>query len=475
MKLLLAPVLIGVLTIVASGGEARLAWPQFRGPGGTGIADDQKPPIEFGPAKNVKWKVAAPSGFSSQVIVADKLVITAYDAGKLFTIAYDRSDGKELWRAEAPAKQIEPHHKTEGSPAASTPVTDGKRIVVYFGSCGLFCYDLCGTELWKYELPVAATPCDFGSGVSPIMADGVVILVRDENANSRILVLDAVSGKLRWEKRRESTCSFCTPVTCDTPDGKQVVAAGYQRMIGYDLMTGDEKWYVSGMPAVACASPVFAAGAIYFAGWSPGEDVKLPSFDVLLKEAAQVELGYITQEGLDKTFMKGMFDSQDFDHDGELTRAEWDRALRFLSASKNSAFALKLGGAGDVTASHVLWKKTKGLPYVPTGIVYRGQYILLKDGGIITAYDASSGKELYMRRAGVAQRYYASPVAANGCVYFTSLESGVVTVLRVDGAEPEVVAKNAELRERVAATPAIAEDTLYIRTASHLYAFAEDE
>src|SRR5262245_1003957 len=109
--------------------EQPLAWPQFRGPGGSGVAEDQQPPIEIGPDKNVKWKVPAPSGLSSPIVAGDKLAITAFDGGKLYTIAYDRADGKEAWRAEARAEKIEPYHKTESSPAASSPATDGKRIV----------------------------------------------------------------------------------------------------------------------------------------------------------------------------------------------------------------------------------------------------------------------------------------------------------------------------------------------------------
>ena len=165
MRSLIASLALGLFAAASAGAELErpLAWPQFRGPGGSGIAEGQKPPVEFGPDKNVKWKTQVPSGSSSPIVVGDLLVLTAFDGGKLYTIAYTRADGKEAWRAEAPAKEIEPFHITEGSPAASTPVTDGKRIISYFGSCGLFCYDLAGKELWRYELPTAATPFDFGT------------------------------------------------------------------------------------------------------------------------------------------------------------------------------------------------------------------------------------------------------------------------------------------------------------------------
>ena len=146
-----------------------------------------------------------------------------------------------------------------------------------------------------------------------------------------------------------------------------------------------------------------------------------------------------------------------------------------MAEGKNSAFALKAGGTGDVTDSHLLWKNTKGMPYVASAIAYRGQYVMVKDGGIVTAFDMKTGKELYMERAAAGGRYYASPVAANGHIYFTSLDDGAVTVVKAGGAKPEVIAKNTPLGERVAATPAIADDTLYVRTEKHLYAFGVKE
>jgi outer membrane protein assembly factor BamB len=252
------------------------------------------------------------------------------------------------------------------------------------------------------------------------------------------------------------------------------VAPGHGLMIAYDLKTGDERWSVSGMPSGCCSSPAVAEGVLYFAGWSPGQDkdFKMPSFDDILKQAGEEKLGYVTREGADKTMLKGFFEHQDANKDGKLTRDEWETMLKFMSDGKNSVFAVKAGGSGDVTKSHVLWKKGKGLPYVPSAIVYRGQYVMVKDGGIVTAYDAKTGNEVYMERAVDTGKYYASPVAANGHIYFATLE-GVVTVLKAGGKTPAVAAANPSLGERIAATPAIADNTLYVRTAGHLYAFAE--
>jgi outer membrane protein assembly factor BamB len=139
----------------------------------------------------------------------------------------------------------------------------------------------------------------------------------------------------------------------------------------------------------------------------------------------------------------------------------------------NIAFALKAGGRGDVTSSHILWTKSKGLPYIASAIVYGGQFVMVKNGGIVTACDAKTGQDLYQQRVAASGSYYASPVAANGHIYFTSLDDGTVTVMKAGTAKPEVAAKNPPLGERVAATPAIADDAIYIRTDKHLYAFAE--
>jgi outer membrane protein assembly factor BamB len=249
-------------------------------------------------------------------------------------------------------------------------------------------------------------------------------------------------------------------------------------MVGYDLKTGDEKWAVAGIPSGCCSSPVTADGILYFAGWSPGgpDDPdpahQMPSYDAMLKQLDADKDGALSKAEAEKTF-EGFFDAQDLNKDGKITRDEWESIIKFMTEGKNVAFALKPGGTGDVSESHVLWRKTRGLPYIPSAIVYRGQYVMVKDGGILTAYDIDSGEEIYQKRAAAPGSYYASPVAANGNIYFVSLSDGVATVIKAGGKEPEVVVQNAALGERVSATPAIADDTLYVRTAGHLYAFAD--
>jgi outer membrane protein assembly factor BamB len=477
MKHLIAILAGGWLAGASPGGDQQLAWPRFRGPNGSGVADEQRPPLTFGPELNVKWKVPVPSGLSSPIVAGANLVLTAFDNGKLYTIAYRRSDGKEAWRREARAKEIEKYMRVDGSPAASTPATDGQRIVSYFGSCGLFCYDLDGMELWRHPMPAAATFTDNGSGVSPIVADGLVVLVRDEASGSRIVALSLADGSPRWQKARHSMNAYCTPVVCETPAGKQVVAAGHGRMVGYDLKTGEPKWFVGGMPASPCPSPVAADGKVFFAGWSaggPDDKHPMPSFDDLLKQADADKDGALSRVEFQKTAFKDDFDSLDFNKDGKITRDEWDALLRSIYDGKSRVFALSPGGTGDVSGSHVLWEKARGMPNISTAIVYRGQVVMVKTGGLVSAYEANTGRELYVQeRVAAPGRYFASPVAADGRIYLTSLEDGTVTVLKAGTPRPERLARNPKLGERVAATPALADNAIYIRTASKLYAFAQ--
>lgn len=391
--------LLAVVAFSVPVAAAEPAWPQFRGPNGSGVADGQKPPVEFGPEKNLKFKVPVPGGFSSPVIAGDMLFLTAFDGGKLLTLAYSTTDGKELWRAEAPATKIEAYHKTEGSPAASSVATDGKTVVSYFGSCGVFAYDLKGKQLWKYDLPTAETPGDFGSGVSPILADGLVVLLRDGLKEPKILAIDAATGSRKWETKRQSISGYGTPTVWENEGKKQVVCVGFGKMIAYDLKTGEEVWSVAGMPSAACTTPVVADGLLLFAGWSPGDaedkEFKMPTFAELLKQGDKNTDGKLSKEESETTFLKGFFEAQDTNKDGVLTIEEWDAIQKMMSAGKNSAFAVKPGGKGDITKTHVAWRQTKGMGYVPSAVAYKGQLVMVKDGGLLTAYDVKTGKPAY--------------------------------------------------------------------------------
>ncbi|MBY0459361.1 MAG: PQQ-like beta-propeller repeat protein, partial [Gemmataceae bacterium] len=316
------------LTLPARGED----WPQFRGPNGAGVADGQKPPIKFGPKENLAWKVAVPPGASSPVVIGNKIVLTAFEDNKLLTICYSAKDGKELWRADAGAKAIEPFHPTEGSPAASTPASDGKTVVSYFGSCGLVAYDLDGKERWKFTLPSAVTNNEFGTGTSPVIADGLVLLARDLSKDSAVFAVDLATGSQKWKTDRKQQTAYSTPVVWKDGDKKVLVVPGMASLTGYDAATGKELWAMNKLPAVACTTPVLHKDRLLYVGWSPGgADFKLPSFDDLLKEAGDEKLGYLTKAGAQKTPFGNFFDNNDPNKDGKITREEWAENMKGLA------------------------------------------------------------------------------------------------------------------------------------------------
>jgi outer membrane protein assembly factor BamB len=469
MKTLLAFALV-MSSLPVLAGDSH--WPRFRGPEGSGVADGEKPPVEFGPEKNVLWKVAVPSGPSSPCVWGSRIFLTAFDGGKLWTLCLDRATGKELWRRDAGAEKIEAFLEGQGSPAASTPATDGTRVVVYFGSCGLIAYDFEGKELWRHALPVAETNNDFGSGTSPILADGLVILVRDLRADSAVLAVDAATGKQVWMTGRAGMATgYSTPMIWEHDGVKELVAPGGLAMKAYDPRTGAERWVVRELAAVNCSSPVAGGGLLYFAGWSPaGADMPMPTFDDMLKADANGD-GKLSKDESDNTALKGFFAPNDTDKDGFITRKEWDALVGYLKKGRNRLVAVKPGGSGDITESHIAWEKKKGLPYVPCALLYRDRLFLVKDGGLASSYDAATGEAKYeQQRLGLDGSFYASPVAANGHIYLINLAGKAVTLAAGDKLQ---VAWRADFGERVAASPAIADNTLYVRTDTKLFAFKD--
>jgi outer membrane protein assembly factor BamB len=466
MKPLLAAAILSATIIDAPADH----WPRFRGPNGSGVAEQAKPPVEFGPDKNVQWKVATPSGPSSPCVWGARIFLTAFDDGKLWTLCLDRATGKELWRRDSRTEKIEPFLAGQGSPAASTPATDGERVVVYFGSCGLIAYDFEGNELWRHPLPVAQTNNDFGSGTSPIIENGRVILVRDLKTGSAVIALDAAKGKLLWKSDRpEMATGYSTPVVWAHDGVKDLVAPGGLAMKAYDLQNGSERWVVRELAVVNCSSPVAGSGLLYFAGWSPaGEDAPMPGFDDLLKADANHD-GKLSKAESENTMMKGFFTPNDTDADGHITRSEWDAIVAYLKRGNNRLVAVKPGGSGEITDSHVAWEKKKGLPYVPSPLLYRSRLFLIKDGGLASCFDAATGEPKYQQaRIGIPGSFYASPVAANDHIYLVNLNGSAATLKAGD--TPEVVWR-ADFGERIAATPAIADDTLFVRTETKLFAF----
>jgi len=447
-------------------------WPMFRGPNASGVSDTAKPPAKFGPAENVAWSVNIPSAPSSPCVWGERIFLTTFSEGKLETRAYNRADGKLLWTRAAPSEKLEEFHPTEGSPAASTPVTDGRHVVSYFGSCGLVCHDFKGKELWRHPLPTILSPGSFGSGGSPMIKGGLVLVGRDQVGASSLLAVDLETGSKVWEAPRADVGpGFGTPITWKNGGSDEVVMPSALKLKSYDVKTGQERWSLAGMPATVCTTPVTGDGLLFFGGWGPGKEPGSgPTWEWLAGQFDKNKDGAITPDEVKGTKMETFFRSLDFNRDGKITKEDMDKFQEMLAKGENVIVAVKPGGKGELGESAVAWKQTKGLPYVASPLYYQGRVYYIKDGGMVSCFEAATGKVIYQqeRLNNAAGSYYASPVAADGRIFVVSLD-GKVTVLRAGTELPEIL-HQVDFKERIAATPALVGRQIFLRTDKKLYA-----
>lgn len=449
-------------------------WPQFRGPDSSGVAEPSNPPMHFGPEAGVVWKVALPSGNSSPCLWGDRIFLTAFGEGKLETLCLRRSDGSVLWRQPAPAEKVEPTHRL-GNPATPTCATDGERVFVCFGSFGLIAYDFDGKEQWRVPMP--EPNLEFGTSASPIVADGRVFLVHDQDEGSFLLAVDARTGRTLWRRERpEFRRSFATPIVWKHDGGEELIVPGSIWLKSYNPSDGSERWTFSGTSRVACSSPVAGDGVLFSASWNVGGDadsrVTMEPFDDFLRSINKPADTLLTKDDLPKSPVRDRFSQMDLNKNGEVTREEWEGMRTMFARAGNAVLAIRPGGYDEIARSDRLaWKSTRSLPYVASPIYYRGRLYTIKNGGLASCYDAKTGEPHYQdQRLDAPGDYYASLVAGNGRIYFTS-QNGIITVVAA-GDAPEVLAR-ADFHEKIMATPAIVGDTLYLRTAESLYSLRE--
>jgi outer membrane protein assembly factor BamB len=463
-----------LLLIAASSASAESWWPQFRGPNCSGVSENARPPVEFAPGTNQLWKVNVPSAPSSPVVWRDRIFLTAFDAGKLEVHCYSRDDGSLLWKRAVPSEKIEEFNATEGSPAASSCATDGRRVVSYFGSYGLICHDFEGRELWRYPLPMAETAGGFGTGTSPTIAGRLVLVNRDMLRNCSLLAVDLKTGKRVWEASRPDVGqSYGSAIAWKNGGVNEVVMSGSMKMKAYDPKTGVERWSLAGMPSFTCTTPVIGEGMLFFAGWAPGKnDSPMPSFQEMAAAFDKNKDGAITADEVKGTPMETFFRAQDVNGDGKLTADDLETMKAMMSKGENLLVGIRPGGKGEVNESSITWKQTRGLPYVPSPLYYRGRVYLVKDGGMVSSFNAKTGEPDYQQeRLNALGNYYASPVAADGKIIVASLD-GKVTVFAAGGETPHILYQS-DFKERIAATPALVKKQLYLRTATALYAFGK--
>lgn len=488
--------LLPFLALLIASAHAAESWPQFRGPNGSGLAaDTARPPTAFGPDKNVRWKTAVPRGISSPIVAGDHVFVSGVAEGAIVTLALDVKDGRELWRRTLPATQLERVHAFS-SAAAATPCTDGERVYVYANSFGVVAYDFAGKELWQRPLPTQKV--QYGAGNSPMLAGGKLIVLRDgDNAESHLLALDPATGTTVWDSPRPfARNSHSTPMVWQHDGIEELIVKGRGRVAGYDPVNGEMRWWVNGWGFAAIATAVVGDGLLFTGSRGMGDPSEPPPPEldwaklvaahdanqdgVLALDEVPAELKWhirkevpITASGNTMVIRNLLRLYVDGNKDGKVTKEEWDSTMAASTSpqQRDRFVAIRPGGKGDVSETHVAWETTKGLNEMPSPLYYRGRVYVVTDGGRVSVFRPANGERLLDRQPlGAPGQYVGSPIAANGFVYTVS-EAGTVAVLRAAD-KLEIVARN-ELGESVRSTPAIVGRTLYVRALERLWAFAE--
>jgi outer membrane protein assembly factor BamB len=437
--------LMGAL-LLAAGAAMAGEWPQFRGPSASGIGDGAKPPVHWDATKNtnVVWKTEIPGlAVSSPVVWGDRIFVTTAISGDakqalrvgLFgdtdpvndssvhqwkVLGLDKKTGKILWEQTAHEGTPKTKRHPKSSQASPTPATNGKVVVAYFGSEGLFAYSIEGKLLWKKDLGLQNAgwffdpDSEWGAASSPVIYKNTVILQCDRQKDSFIAAYDLRDGKELWRTARAEIPAWGTPTIVQGKDHAEVVTNGTKAIRGYDADTGKELWTLGPNSEVTCTTPVSANGLIFVtAGYPPVQPI----------------------------------------------------------------YAIKVGSSGDLTlkdgkqsSDAIAWSTQRGGVYLPSPIVYGEHLYTVNNNGILTAYEAKTGQRVYQQRVGEGGAFTASPIAAAGKLYIAT-EDGDVFVVKA-GPQYELIAKN-PVGEAILATPALAGDLLIVRGAKHLFAIAE--
>jgi outer membrane protein assembly factor BamB len=468
--------LVAILALAASDPD----WSRFRGPNGTGIAKVSGLPTEFGPTKNVVWKTATPAGHSSPVLTDTRIFMTGIDGEKLVVLSLDRVTGKEQWRREVPRRQKGRIENVNG-PASPSPVTDGTNVYAFFQDFGLVAFAAGGRELWR--LPFGPFNMFYGFGASPILVDGVLILPVDQDTDSYLLGVDAKTGKQRYKVARPGVISgYSTPTVYQPKEGgKQILVPESFQLSAYDVKDGHRVWWVRGLACEMKSVVSIDGDTAWINGWGfsqnqPGQQIPTYSWEEGLKvydKNGDKLIGDDEVTGgtpqLDRMLSpKYGFPAFDGDRDHKLTEKEWG-VMRAMLAAENGLLAIGLGGKGDMTDGAVKWKYTRPVPQVPSTLLYNNVLFMVNDSGILISFDPATGNVIKQGRLkGAIDKYFASPVGADGKVFLVS-QDGTASVVDAKG-EWEILAVN-PMDDEVFATPAFADGRIYLRTKAALYAF----
>lgn len=485
--------------LVACHTWARAAdWPQFRGPNCSGISSDTKPlPVTFSASENMRWSTKVGDGIGGAVVAAGRVFVSGMtDDTTVSLYAFEADTGKQLWRRDWHTGPLAEIHATN-SPASATPAADADRVYFYFSTLGLLTVDArTGEDLWHYRVPTPFFIFKWGPGMSPVLYRDMVLFCQDDDLNPALYAIDRLSGKLRWkDDRSDMAVNYSHPVICTTDGRDEIVVAGTGKLVGYDPETGRRKWFAKVLLRNIKTTPVCRDGTIYISVQSSAianqwlvavdRDEKAGNHDNRL-DKAEIQ-AFVGHEPIPDVFFKKTFDRGDLNQDGFLEGAELDVAFldpdNFAGADYQSTgdaaaeqfiMAVRGGGQGDVTQSHLLWKhKTKSTDHITSPLVDDGRMFLIKGGGITTVFDIQRGEPTRgPRRVGNGGDYFASPVCGDGKIYLASA-NGKMVVLK-NSADYDQLAVN-DIGESIIATPAIANGRLFVRTRTQLICFGEGD
>ena len=430
-------------------------------------------PSEFGEGADRLWRTELPPGLSTPCICGDSIFVTTFvaETKELATVALDRATGQVHWKQVVPTRTLEAFHPV-GSPASSSPACNGSQVFSFFGSYGMLCYDLNGTLLWERQM--GPFQDEFGASSSPVLAGDKVILNEDHDIDSFLIALDQKTGDIVWKTPREdATRSYSTPVLFDNHGRSEILVAGSLQLTAYDPADGQKLWWFNGLSRIVDCTPVILNGEIYVASWTPGGDsddrIRMEPFAMALTTYDKNSDGEIGEDELPEGNASLVrFFRLDLNQNKRLDQPEWDKHALVFARAQNLATAIRPGTRGPAPTENVNGSYPRGLPTVPSSVVYDGVLYMVKDGGIITSLDASTGELLKQARATGPGNYYASIVAGDGKVYLMS-EGGVVTVLKA-GRDWSILSSS-DFKERIMATPVISNGLMLIRTDLALYAF----
>ncbi|MBC8355153.1 MAG: PQQ-binding-like beta-propeller repeat protein [Planctomycetes bacterium] len=468
-------------------------WPQFRGPNCTGISATTKPlPVTFSETKNLLWSADVGDGVGCPVVAAGRTFVSGIVGDETIRLsAFDAASGKSLWHRDWATGKLPEIHKTN-SHASTTPAADADRVYFYFSTLGLIAVDAkTGADVWHQKLPSPFFVFKWGPAMSPVLYKDKVLFCQDDDLFPAFYAFDKKSGQVLWKDNRDDMAvNYSHPVICQAEQGDEIVVAGTGLLIGYDPDNGKRLWQSRTLLRNIKTTPVSHDGTVYISLQSSGianqwlataDRSETGNSDGKLSKAEMQ--AFVGETKIPDVFYKKTFDRGDANQDGFLEGAELDVAFlspdNFAGATfdveepgNEFVMAVRGGGRGDVTESHLLWKhETKYTDHIVSPFVHHGRMLLLKGGGITTLFETEAGKLVRdAKRIPNACEYFASPIYGDGKIYIAG-ENGFVVVLK-DSPKYEVLAKN-DMGDSIVGTPAIADGRIFVRTRAKLLAVGQ--